>query len=342
MRDQRRWARRPGRGAAPFSSLLVTSGRAFGLMFVTGAAVGLAAMLVPHGRYFSDATDVVISTIAGLLGVLAWRRKSLKPLETSLLLVLGTAAVSVGVYSGKGDYVSVSAAVIYIWLALIASLFLSPRRTWAHVGLIAASYAIVLSLDGNSGAPAEWLFVIGTASVATVVTLAIRKELTRTSEQDPLTGLPNRAGLDRALARELARARREGSRLALGVLDLDDFKRVNDQRGHLAADEVLVETVRLWRQSLWATDVLARFGGDEFVVLLPSAGDREAQEALRRMHSAGVQCGFSAGLAVWDGAESAMDLIGRADEALYQAKRLDQPNAVVMARASAYHGDKSP
>jgi diguanylate cyclase (GGDEF)-like protein len=301
-------------------------------MYVVGAVVGLVALVIPHGHHFSDSTDLVMSSVAAVLGVVAWRRKSLTPLETSSLIVLGTLVVSVGVYSGKGDYVSVSAAVIYIWLALIASLFLSPRRTWAHLGLIAASYAVVLAVDGNSGAPAEWLFVIGTAAVAAVVTLAMRRELIRISERDPLTGLPNRAGLESALARELARARRQRTPLALAILDLDDFKRVNDDRGHLAADAVLVDTVRFWRQSLRETDVLARFGGDEFVILLPEAPVLEARRALRRMYGEGAICGFSAGLAVWDGVESAVSLLGRADAALYEAKEMDRPRAVMIAR----------
>ncbi len=317
---------------SPASALLGTSGKALGVMYVAGAAVGLIALGVPHGGHFDALADIVISAIALLLGVLAWRRGTLGPGEASVLLVIGTLAVSGGVYSGKGDYVSISAAVIYIWLALLAALFLSPVRTWVHLGVIAGAYAVVLALDGNSGAPAEWLFIAGTATMTALVTLAIRTELVLMSERDPLTGLPNRAGLERVLEREIAAARRSQAPLSVAVIDLDDFKSLNDKRGHLAGDEALIATARSWETALRGSDVLARFGGDEFVVVLPGSRALQAGRVIRRMHGADGTWKFSAGLASWDGSESPVQLIARADGALYEAKARDRSRTVVLAR----------
>ena len=317
---------------SPASALLVTNGRALGVMYMAGAVVGLVALGVPHGAHFDALADVVISAMAIVIGAWAWRRGTLGQHEVSLLLVVGTLAVSGGVYSGRGDYVSISAAVIYIWLALLASLFLSPVRVWVHLGLIAGVYAAVLAVNGNSGAPAEWLFITGTATVTALVTLAIRTELLLMSERDPLTGLPNRAGLERVLEREVAIARRSSAPLTVAVIDLDDFKSLNDERGHLAGDEALIVTARSWEAALRGSDVLARFGGDEFVVVLPGSRALQAGRVIRRMRDGDLSWKFSAGLASWDGMESPVQLIERADRALYEAKSHGRSRTVALAR----------
>lgn len=320
---------------SPTSALLVTSGRALGIMYLVGATVGLAALGLPHGKHFAAVADLVISAVAVGLGLWAWRRGRLSKHETSALLLLGTLAVSAGVYSGHGDEVSVSAAVIYIWLALVASLFLSRVRTWLHLGSIAVAYAAVLALDGNSGAPAEWLFIVGTAVVTTLVTLAMRQELLLISERDPLTGLPNRAGLERALEREIAKAQRSQAPLAVAVLDLDDFKSLNDNEGHLAGDRALIASARTWQAALRRSDVLARFGGDEFVVVLPGSRALQAGHVVQRMRSGDGGWKFSAGLASWDGSESPLELIARADGALYEAKAKHRSLSTVLARRAS-------
>jgi diguanylate cyclase (GGDEF)-like protein/PAS domain S-box-containing protein len=138
---------------------------------------------------------------------------------------------------------------------------------------------------------------------------------------DSLTGLPNRRVLDEQLPREFARTRRAGSSLCLAIIDIDCFKAFNDTNGHLAGDVLLRECAIAWDSALRSEDTIVRFGGEEFVVLLPDCSPREAGEVVERLRSVtpqGQTC--SAGLACWDLSESAEDLIGRADAALYRAK----------------------
>lgn len=146
---------------------------------------------------------------------------------------------------------------------------------------------------------------------------------------DPLTGALNRRGFDKACQRELARARRSGLPVALAHIDLDDFKRLNDTFGHQAGDKALVCLVDVLHKSMRPSDVLCRFGGEEFVLMLPAADLNKATAAISRFlrdFSAQVVPGtdcvmtFSAGVVVPRAEESIDQAIARADAATYAAK----------------------
>jgi diguanylate cyclase (GGDEF)-like protein/PAS domain S-box-containing protein len=141
------------------------------------------------------------------------------------------------------------------------------------------------------------------------------------ARHDSLTGLPNRRALEEQLPRAMARARRNRSSLSVAILDIDHFKVYNDTHGHLAGDEVLRACAKAWDSTLRGEDTIVRFGGEEFLVLLPDTAIEEAAEIVERLRlhtPMGQSC--SAGLACWDYAESIDDLLGRADKALYLAK----------------------
>ena len=120
-----------------------------------------------------------------------------------------------------------------------------------------------------------------------------------------MTGLPNRRVWDEDLARELARARRHGGALCLAMLDLDKFKAYNDPHGHQAGDELLAAAATAWRPELRSTDTIARFGGEEFAVLLPHSDEEGAVKVVERLLAA-VPFGQTArpGIAIWDGTET--------------------------------------
>lgn len=140
---------------------------------------------------------------------------------------------------------------------------------------------------------------------------------------DPLTSLPNRRGLARELDREMARAARNGTGLGFAIMDLDNFKRYNDELGHAAGDRLLVRAARAWRGRIRVQDTLARYGGEEFVLVLPEAGDEPATplQVVERVRTATPDGQTaSVGLAMWDGREPPHRLAERADAALYAAK----------------------
>jgi diguanylate cyclase (GGDEF)-like protein/putative nucleotidyltransferase with HDIG domain len=151
--------------------------------------------------------------------------------------------------------------------------------------------------------------------------------------KDGLTGLANARGLHVHLARELDRAHRTGEQFSVVLLDFDDFKGINDEYGHLAGDRALQEVARVLRETTRSYDVCIRYGGDEFVVLLASCGQTEAEHRRRSLQEAvaSIKCeapdgrrmslGVSAGIGVFpDDGDTYERLLVRADRRMYQDK----------------------
>ena len=163
----------------------------------------------------------------------------------------------------------------------------------------------------------------------------LHQELDRVSAEarhDPLTGALNRKGLDEALERELSTVRRKETPLCMALLDIDNFKKLNDTLGHAKGDEALNHLASVARECMRPQDTLARFGGEEFVILLPDtpldrgidAMTRLQRELTKRFFMAGTEkvlITFSAGVAQLAQGEEAHDAIRRADQAMYLAKR---------------------
>ena len=163
----------------------------------------------------------------------------------------------------------------------------------------------------------------------------LHEELDRVSTQarhDPLTGVLNRKGLDEAVEREVANVRRKENSLCVALLDIDNFKRLNDRLGHAVGDGALVHLTVVTREAMRPQDTLARFGGEEFVILMPDTPLASGIEAMTRLQreltkrffltgSEKVFITFSAGVAQLAQDETGADAITRADRAMYLAKR---------------------
>lgn len=160
---------------------------------------------------------------------------------------------------------------------------------------------------------------------------ASQAEIRRLSLTDELTGVANRRQLNQALDLELSRLQRYGETLSAVICDLDHFKRINDEFGHGAGDRVLQRFAHLLQRELRDTDLVARFGGEEFVLLMPRTSLVAAAEVIERVRASiearlglelGVRLTASFGLSCADQRDTAESLLGRADRALYQAKAL--------------------
>jgi diguanylate cyclase (GGDEF)-like protein len=172
----------------------------------------------------------------------------------------------------------------------------------------------------------------------------LRTELGQISElvrEDKLTGALNRRGLDEAFAREVARSERRLSPLCVALLDLDDFKKINDTYGHQTGDNALVHLTRVIKETLRPNDIFSRYGGEEFLILLPDSGMIEAVAAISRLQRElarrpfihgenSIAITFSAGVALRKTGETGESVIARADNAQYQAKQAGK-NRVISA-----------
>ena len=173
----------------------------------------------------------------------------------------------------------------------------------------------------------------------------LEQELAQVSElvhQDQLTGALNRHGLDEAFEREATRADRSQTSICVALLDIDNFKRLNDTLGHHAGDQALIHLSNVIKEALRPSDSVARYGGEEFIIVLPDVGLEEAAATVERLQreltkkfflheNDRILVTFSAGIAQRAPQESREDVIGRADKAMYQAKKTGK-NRVVMAK----------
>jgi diguanylate cyclase len=167
------------------------------------------------------------------------------------------------------------------------------------------------------------------------------EEMSELAREDALTQSLNRRGMMEALGRETQRARRYQTPLCVALLDIDNFKQLNDRLGHQAGDNALVHLVGVFRTTLRQMDVIARFGGEEFMLLLPNTTlpdgvqavtriQRELTKSIFMYEHQKVLVTFSAGAALVSADEGQEQLIQRVDAALYQAKR-EGKNRVVAA-----------
>jgi diguanylate cyclase len=162
----------------------------------------------------------------------------------------------------------------------------------------------------------------------------LEHELEQVSElvrEDQLTGALNRRGLDETIDRELKRADRSQAAVSVAMLDIDNFKHLNDSLGHQAGDRALVHLTQVIKETLRPADSVGRYGGEEFLIVLPDTNLEAAIEAMQRLqrdltkkfflhNNERVLVTFSAGVALRGEDEDADDLVGRADKAMYQAK----------------------
>ncbi|WP_018141146.1 sensor domain-containing diguanylate cyclase [Thioalkalivibrio sp. ALJ7] len=162
--------------------------------------------------------------------------------------------------------------------------------------------------------------------------LSLNEDLTRLATTDPLTGLSNRRVFEGSIAQELSRFQRTGVAFSLILLDLDDFKLINDRFGHDTGDQVLRELADRLRPTVREVDLLARIGGEEFALLLPDTESEAAVEVAERLRLLVAGRGFaplgskpvtlSAGVTTVCADDTEASVFGRADEALYRAKDL--------------------
>src|ERR671915_2059111 len=287
---------------------------------------------------------LLLAVLARLFTSPGARSTSYRLLAAAVLLQLGADIVYAGLavtgaYSGglidlgwMASYLCWGAAALHPSVRSLSEV--APARgvrvTRARLLVLAPAALIapgLLLLQGSRGLTIDWV-PLGVGSVVLFLLVVARMselvaqvqdqaaQLAALAHNDALTGIPNRRAWELELPREMARVRRYGGRLHVALLDLDHFKRYNDQHGHQGGDRLLKEATAVWQTRMRRTDLLARYGGEEFAVLLRDCTPVQAVmvlDELRAVTPDGQT--FSAGVAEWDGQEGPERLVGRADRA---------------------------
>jgi len=309
----------------------------------------LCTLLLPHSsdRSLAGLIGPAVAAVAVAAAMLAVGKRCPMWLFHGLPL-LGGVLVSVVSYSGGATAVS-DYAMFYFWVILSAFYFFPGWWGLANLASVGLQYAFVASVSGTGNAELKWVMLMGTLLVAaSFVTLlqnyaeratGEREKLLARVEQlastDPLTSLPNRRAWQARAVEELRRAAREGTPLALVLMDIDGLKAINDVEGHQAGDRLIRGATAGWKSALRETDFIARLGGDEFGALLPNCPEEVALGVLERMREATPSVAWSAGIAVWDMEEHAGAFVQRADSLLYEAKRGGRNRALGADTATA-------
>ncbi len=263
----------------------------------------------------------VLSRQSGLRASLRDAKTNLRSMVETLIDRLGTLSDDTGTYQAKIEVYSrrIEAAEDISELGTLLDDLLTDTR---HIHAVAT-----ITRDDLVSARKR-------AENAEQRVRELEHELANVSTQireDQLTGTLNRRGLEEAFDRESARAGRRDLPLAIAMLDIDNFKLLNDHLGHRAGDSALKHLVKVIRETLRPSDIVCRFGGEEFLVLLPDTSTPAATDIIVRLQreltrrfflhqNERVLITFSAGVALWQPGESQDAAIGRADRALYQAK----------------------
>lgn len=303
--------------------------RVAALLLVAGALLASLTLALPHWRGTNDTAIAALALVAFVAASgLAARGDRLPPGAFHAVTAAGTLLISAGLLFA-GAAAMAAYAALYLWVVLYAFAFFSRGAAVAHTSAVATAYAVALATRGTQEAAAQWLLQIGTMVVAGFLLGFYVESAAAAATTDTLTGLANRRWYEQLLRRELARSRRTGESLSVALIDLDDFKVVNDDGGHGAGDSLLRLVASGWRAHVRQADLLARYGGDEFALLLTGCPGAQAADLVGRLCADlpdGRSC--SAGIATWNGREHADELVSRADAALYEAKRRGRNQAV--------------
>ncbi|AYF74738.1 bifunctional diguanylate cyclase/phosphodiesterase [Nocardia yunnanensis] len=300
--------------------------RTTGAFYVMGGLLGLILTAVAPGDEGNRPLVGAAAFVALLLGIslLIWGPRLPHSVHHAYVAT-ATVLVTVAVHWFPNTVGAISLAAFYVFVACDAAIFFSWRWLGAHLAFAIAMCLWVVPSRGlpwwSGIIPAGITFGIG-------IVVGILTRMASDADIDVLTGLLNRRGFDRALSNAIAHATRTGQGLALVLVDLDRFQKINDHLGHRAGDAVLQRVADTWSKLLAPEQRLARYGGDAFALLLPGTTEQAAILLTEELRAA-VTTGCSAGVTSWQPGESGSLLVSRADVGLYRAKQAGRNRTVL-------------
>ncbi|WP_411359983.1 GGDEF domain-containing protein [Pseudidiomarina salilacus] len=305
--------------------------------------LGAINQLIEGNQLLAVVHYLCFAIAVGFLVWLYWHPPAAQLIAWLTTLVIAAVLIAYTVMAAGQHY------ALY-WLAIFPPIaYFLLGRTWGFSLSVMVIGGILIYIgqvyDGWNAAPFT-MRSFGNIIIATAALIVILRHIEKTRAEafqyleqhserleyiavtDPLTGLNNRGKLDQALSRALRRAKNEKLGCCVILIDIDHFKRVNDDFGHQTGDRVLIELAQLFRSNLRATDIVGRWGGEEFLIVLP-ASDRQQGKVLAEKIRITVEAfvfvneiriTVSSGVACYQVDDSEQTLMRRADQALYAAK----------------------
>lgn len=287
----------------------------------SSVACSLAALL-PRGAHAPTGIDLVVGVAnAGLAAaILRWKLGSKPPLQASVLVLMAL-EISVLMTMTHSQIGLASDLFTLPWIGIYAACFASKRSFLVIAAIMTLSVAVSAQLSQVAD---PWFTTLRFLMVTWCAGLALRlivRALERRAETDGLTEILNRTGFFHfALAKG---AQRSSHKTFVALIDLDGFKSINDQQGHVEGDEILRRTANILKQELPGGTILARIGGDEFAIIAFESRSDALLERLKGIQSK-VPCSFSFGIAPWCDSRTLDSTMAQADKALYINKRNHQ------------------
>jgi diguanylate cyclase (GGDEF)-like protein len=290
------------------------------MAFILGAGC-LASAAFPMAQDAPRSLILVLGLVGVAMGAaLVVAGANVSAVHLHVMVALYALLIGVMVAVAATERGLMLSALGYLWTAVYVAFFFHPRAARAHAALMTVALGLSLYWARSPTDVFVWVVISTMVWVAVAILSGLNTRLRAQAHTDSLTGLLNRTGFALAAARQRAMALRRGELLALVVIDLDDFKLVNDRGGHAAGDRLLVDLAGMWTASLRPGDLLARFGGDEFVLLLPNATEDQVDSVLARLARA-HPAQWTTGAVICSDTESLDDAMGRADARLYDTKQ---------------------
>jgi diguanylate cyclase (GGDEF)-like protein len=296
--------------------------RLLALLVLCGIGLWVLAGELDSNKKVLHAGDVGVGLIGIALAISlieSWQK--VRSWVFHIVLFCASVAIGASILAQHSLVMSLAVGLLYVWLSIFAFIFFPRAQALTHLAIIEGLLAFSLSQKGFAISGSVVTLLAFTVAGSGALIGYLTKKLAVLAQTDFLTGVLNRSTLEEVLIREVARAKRSGICFSVALVDLDRFKEFNDTNGHLAGDCLLKDVADRWKKALRATDLIARYGGDEFVFVLPGLSEKDVHNVLERIKQAGnVQC--SIGVAVYKEHDTALDLMSRADQHLYQAKAL--------------------
>lgn len=297
-----------------------------GVLLITASLTVVEAAVTPKERL----TTVLIGALAScILGAIAWLIGPRLSPRTSyisgrIFLIISTLTIATSCFAWRGTAVMGVVAFHFILVMLFAATFFGRREVVEVLLVIGCSSAFVFQSTGNFDLNLfMWLTLMIDLLCAGIVMTIVVERMRTLSYNDPLTGAYNRRWWEVALQGEIEEFVRTGTPLSLALIDIDNFKAVNDTLGHQGGDDFLRQAVGLFQSRIRSSDQFARIGGDEFAIVLPGCSEQVALDIANAILGAlivdtGVSC--SIGVATVNRGEDPSLLFTNADRQLYAAK----------------------